>query len=428
MEKKANEKKTKNVSKKSNTKSETKNKKEKLKTEKNNAFKTTEVVFLLIITCVVSLIIGYSLNGNKKIKVKNKYSNDEQLQEFIKTYQYVLKNYYGETDSKTLLDGATAGMLSKLGDDFSTIIPDEYSNNFNIRLQGTYEGIGVEIINDEDDNVVIYGIFENSPAARSNLKIGDIIIKVDGKDFKKKKTSEVSKYILNSNKDTFEITVLRDGEEKTLKLQRDRITLKSVESKYIEKENKKIGYIYISIFSQETYKQFKKELKKLENKKIDSLVLDVRDNTGGHLTTVSDMLSLFFDNKHVIYQTKTKQQTKKFYSTGKKNKKYKIIVLQNENSASAAELFSITLKEEYRATVIGTKSFGKGTVQELVRTLSGSEYKFTTKEWLSPNGTSINKKGVEPTINVKLSDEYLENPIDENDNQYNSAIEEAIKG
>lgn len=139
------------------------------------------------------------------------------------------------------------------------------------------------------------------------------------------------------------------------------------------------------------------------------------------------MLSLFLDNKHIIYQTQTKKQTKKFYSTGTKTKKYKIIVLQNENSASASELLSATLKEEYHATVVGTKSYGKGTVQELITTSSGNEYKFTTKKWLTPKGNWIHKKGVEPDVKIDLSEEYKNNPSEENDNQYNKAIEEAIK-
>jgi len=398
------------------------NKKE-IKLQIKGIFRTSEVLFLLLMTCIISLIIGYSLNGNKEVKVKEKYNSDRQLEEFVKTYNYILKNYYGEVDSKTLLDGATSGMINTLGDDFSTIIPDEYSNSFNIRLQGKYEGIGVEIANDEDNNIVIYRIIENSPASKADLKTGDIIIGIDDKDFKDKKTSDLSKYILNSDKDTFKMIILRDGEEKTVELKRALITLKSVESEYIEKGNKKIGYIYISIFSQETYKQFKKELEKLEKKKIDSLILDVRDNTGGHLTTVSDMLSLFFDKTHVIYQTKTKKEIKKFHSTGSKNKKYKIVVLQNENSASAAELFSLTLKEEYGAIVIGTKSYGKGTVQELVQLEDGSEYKFTTKKWLTPNGNWIHKVGVQPDIEVQLDESYTENPSDETDNQLQRAIQ-----
>lgn len=400
----------------------------KLRKRVNNGFNTTEVVFLIIVTCVISLIMGWSISNGTKLKNNKIYSTDDkELEEFIENYNYILENYYKDIDKKELLDGATEGMISKLDDEFSTVIPDESTNNFNIRLEGTYEGIGVEIVNDENNNVIIYSIIENSPAEKAGLKAGDIIIKIDDKDFTNKKTSELSNYVKNSTKENFKIVIKRDGEEKTFELKREKVTLKSVDSKIIERDNKKVGYIYIAIFANDTYNQFKKALNKLEQEKIDALILDVRDNTGGHLTTVSKMLSLFLDSNHVIYQTQTKEETKKFYSKGKETKKYKIVVLQNENSASASELLSAALKEEYKATIIGTKSYGKGTVQELIKTTSGSEYKLTTKKWLTPKGNLIHKKGVMPDIEIELSDEYKNDPTEENDNQYQKAIEEAIK-
>ena len=400
----------------------------KLRKRVNNGFNTTEVVFLIIVTCVISLIMGWSISNGTKLKNNKIYSTDDkELEEFIENYNYILENYYKDIDKKELLDGATEGMISKLDDEFSTVIPDESTNNFNIRLEGTYEGIGVEIVNDENNNVIIYSIIENSPAEKAGLKVGDIIIKIDDKDFTNKKTSELSNYVKNSTKENFKIVIKRDGEEKTFELNREKVTLKSVDSKIIERDNKKVGYIYIAIFANDTYNQFKKALNQLEQEKIDALILDVRDNTGGHLTTVSKMLSLFLDSNHVIYQTQTKEETKKFYSKGKETKKYKIVVLQNENSASASELLSAALKEEYKATIIGTKSYGKGTVQELIKTTSGSEYKLTTKKWLTPKGNLIHKKGVMPDIEIELSDEYKNDPTEENDNQYQKAIEEAIK-
>lgn len=400
----------------------------KLRKRVNNGFNTTEVVFLIIVTCVISLIMGWSISNGTKLKNNKIYSTDDkELEEFIENYNYILENYYKDIDKKELLDGATEGMISKLDDEFSTVIPEESTNNFNIRLEGTYEGIGVEIVNDENNNVIIYSIIENSPAEKAGLKAGDIIIKIDDKDFTNKKTSELSNYVKNSTKENFKIVIKRDGEEKTFELKREKVTLKSVDSKIIERDNKKVGYIYIAIFANDTYNQFKKALNQLEQEKIDALILDVRDNTGGHLTTVSKMLSLFLDSNHVIYQTQTKEETKKFYSKGKETKKYKIVVLQNENSASASELLSAALKEEYKATIIGTKSYGKGTVQELIKTTSGSEYKLTTKKWLTPKGNLIHKKGVMPDIEIELSDEYKNDPTEENDNQYQKAIEEAIK-
>lgn len=394
---------------------------------KNNNFRTPEVIFLIVITCIISFVMGLNINKKTNYNMEIKNIKDPELTEFIKNYNYILENYYDEIDSKKLLDGATDGMIQKLGDEFSTTIDDDESNSFNIRLEGTYEGIGIEIINDNNNNIVVYNVIPDSPAEKAGLKTGDIIISINGKKFTNKKSSELSNYIQKSKMKTFKIVVKRGEEEKEYKLQRNKVTLKSVVSEYIERDNKKIGYIYISLFANDTYNQFKNELKQLESKKIDSLIIDVRDNTGGHLTTVSKILSLFLDNSHIIYQTKTKTATKKIYSTGEETKKYKIIVLQNENSASASELLSATLKEEYKATIIGTNSYGKGTVQELIETNTGKEYKFTTKKWLTPNGEWIHKKGVEPTIKLELSDEYKKSPKRENDNQYNRAIEEAIK-
>lgn len=401
--------------------------KQKNKLTKGNSFKTPEVIFLVLITCLISFVMGMNINKKTNPSIEQNSINDAELTEFIKNYRYILENYYDDVDKKTLLDGATEGMIQKLGDEFSTVISDEDTNNFNIQLEGTYEGIGIEVINDENKNIVIYNVISDSPAEKAGLKSGDIILTVNDQDFIHKDSSKLSEYIQNANTKKFKIRIKRGTTEKEYRLEKKRITLKSVTSEYIEKDQKKIGYIYISLFANETYNQFKKELKKLEDKKIDTLILDVRDNTGGHLTTVAKMLSLFLDKSHVIYQTQTKNNTKKFYSDGNQTKQYKIIVLQNENSASASELLSASLKEEYHATIIGTTSYGKGTVQELIETGSGKEYKFTTKKWLTPKGNWIHQKGVEPTIKIELSEEYKKNPKKENDNQYNKAIEEAIK-
>ncbi len=189
----------------------------------------------------------------------------------------------------------------------------------------------------------------------------------------------------------------------------------------MKKNGKKIGYIYIGIFANATTKQFETKLKELEDEQIDSLIIDVRNNSGGHLTTAVSILSNLLDKTHVIYQTETKNKTEKFYSNGKQTKTYPIVVLQNNASASASELLSIALKEEYGATVIGNVSYGKGTVQELVNSNS-AEYKFTTKKWLSPKGNWINETGVKPDIEVEQGDSYSDNPIDENDTQLQAAL------
>lgn len=392
-------------------------KKQVVENKKRAVFHTGEVLTLVILTCVISLVVGglvaTRLKGNEQLK-----STDKYIQSFIDNYEYILENYYGDIDKDTLIKGALNGMLSVLDDDYSALLEGTSADNFNIQLDGNYEGVGVEIYK-YNDQIIILNVFSGSPAEKAGLKEGDIIISVDGNVYTK--TADLSSYIRNNKKKTFEMEILRDSVSKTVTLNRSNVTIPSVSSKTYERNGKKVGYIYIGIFANATTKQFEEKLVELEKENIDSLIIDVRDNSGGHLTTAVSILSLFLDKTHVIYQTETKDMTEKFYSTGKKTKTYPIAILQNENSASASELLSIALQEEYGATVIGEVSYGKGTVQELVNS-SSAEYKFTTKKWLSPKGNWIHEKGVTPDIVVQLDTAYINDPTDENDNQLQTAL------
>lgn len=397
--------------------------KEKEKKEINySPFKTSEVALLLIITCIVSICMGglitYKINSNK-----GKYL-DKELQAFIKNYEYITDNYYEKIDKEKLVDSAIEGMLSTL-DRHSTAVGDTDSE-FNIQLEGNYKGIGIQVFEDEDKNIKVYSVFKNSPASKAGLKAGDILLKINNKTIEGKSTSDISN-IIKSQKKSFKLTYKRDDKENTVDIKLSTVDLTSVVSKVFEKEDKKIGYIYTSIFAGNTYKQFKKELEKLENKKIDSLIIDLRENSGGHLTAAEDILSLFLDSTHPIYQIKAKDGNDKYYSKGKKDKKYKIVILVNNSSASASELTTSALKEQYGAIVIGEKTFGKGTVQELQTLPSGQQYKLTTKTWLTSKGNIIDGKGINPDIEVSLGEEYSKEPKEENDNQLNKAIDEAIK-
>lgn len=394
-------------------------KKKQIVENRNKAvFHTGEVLTLIILTCVISLLVG-GLVAIQFEKKQNMKSNDKYIQSFVNNYEYILENYYGEIDKDTLIRGALNGMLSVLDDDYSTLLEGSSADNFNIQLDGNYEGIGVEIYK-YDNQIIILNVFSGSPAEQVGLKEGDIISSVDGTVYTE--TSELSDYIRNNTKKTFEIEIIRDSISQTITLNRTQVTIPSVSSKIYEQDGEKIGYIYIGIFANATTKQFQKKLQELEKEEIDSLIIDVRDNSGGHLTTAVSILSLLLDKTHVIYQTQTKETTEKFYSTGKETKSYPIVVLQNAQSASASELLSIALQEEYGATVIGEVSYGKGTVQELVNADS-AEYKFTTKKWLSPKGNWIQKKGVIPDIEVTLDQNYIDNPNEKNDNQLQTAID-----
>lgn len=386
----------------------------------SKTFGNKEVVFLVIVTCIISLIVGYSLNNKKSNNIE-----DKTLKEFISTYDEITNKYYKDVDKNELLSGAVNGMLSAL-DKHSTVVDRDTNENFYLTLEGSYNGIGIEVIN-ENNNIVVIGVIENSPAEKIGIKEGDIIKKVDDIDFINKETSELTNYIRkNNNKSKFKLIIDRNGEELTYELEKQNVIIKSVLSKIIERENKKIGYIYISIFSNTTASQFIKQLDELEKQGIDSLIIDVRENSGGHLSTVISMLSNMLDSDKVMYQIEKDSKITKYHSMGDKNKKYPIVVLQNSNSASASELFAISLRENLNATIVGETSYGKGTIQEYNYLSNGDMYKYTTKKWLSPKGNFINDIGVKPDIEVFLDEIYENDPSDDNDKQLQTAINTII--
>jgi len=387
---------------------------------KTKNFSTIEVIFLVVMTCLISLYFG--------IKVTYKKDNrDEIIKEIETVYNELIENYHGDFSKEDLLSGAINGMTSAL-DAYSTLIDSDENENFYLTLEGSYSGVGIEISADRNNNIIIIGVIENSPADKAGLEAGDIVKKIEDIDLTEKDYKFLSEYIRkNATKKEYTIVVERNNEQLTYELKKDVVTIKSVASEIIEKEQMKIGYIYISIFSNTTPSQFKKELQELKEQNINALIIDVRDNSGGHLTTAVSILSELVSSEHIIYQTEKDGKKSKFYSLGNKDFEYPIVVLQNSNSASASEMLTISLKENLNAKVIGEKSYGKGVIQEVNYLSNGDSYKYTTKSWLSPNGVWINEKGIVPDIEVKLSEEYYNNPTQESDNQLQTAINELIK-
>lgn len=361
------------------------------------AFKTSEVVILVILTAIIGILIGSLVTYN--LSKTSGERLDSGLEEFIENYEYIVNNYYGDIDEDKLLSGALAGMMSTL-DKNSTYMGDE-SNNFNVTLEGSYKGIGVEVI-EKDGTLVISKVMDNSPAKDAGLKSGDILLKLNGKSMSGKSSAEFASIINENNK--VKLVYERDGKNYTAVLKPKLINLKSVTSKLIDN---KVGYIDVSIFANNTYEQFKNELSKLQKDNISGLIIDLRGNVGGHLVTAEKILSLFLDSSHPIYKIKDKNNIETFYSEGKMNTKYKIIILVDENSASASEVVASALKEQYGATIIGIKTYGKGTVQELQTLPNGQQYKLTTKEWLTSKGNSIDGVGITPDIIMDESDKNI---------------------
>ena len=251
------------------------------------------------------------------------------------------------------------------------------------------------------------------------MKAGDVIIKVDNEDVREMNISDISSKVKGKEGTVVKITVLRSDEEIELSVTRGSVDMKSVQSEVLEYNDSKIGYIVIDIFAANTYEQFKSHLEKLEKDKIDSLIIDVRGNTGGYLTTVSDILELFLKKGDMIYQLKTKDKIEKFYDKTDEHRNYKVAVLVNGGSASASELLTACMKDTYKAYTIGTTTFGKSKVQKTQDLSNGGTIKFTFQEWLTPEGVSVGDVGIEPEYVVKYE-------VDSDDNEYDSQMQKAL--
>lgn len=402
-------------------------------------FKLSEVVIIVLITCTFSIFAGVSYGKYKysdSVNINNLSVEEEKdsLNEFIKQYKYIISHYYDSSkiDEKQLLNVALQSILSELGmsDDYSLYMDEEQYSELNINLNGQYEGLGIRAYKEDSDGyIIVLSVIENSPASLVDIKAGDYIKSIDGKDTDKMTTQEFSQYVLQSDSKKFVLKLIREKEEISVSIDKGPIELKSVESKIIQNNNKNIGYIRVSIFASNTYNQFKEQLESLEKNGFDSLIIDLRNNSGGHLKEVTKILNLFLDKENVVYQLQKDDEKVKYYSKGNKNKEYPIVFLSDNTTASASEVFIISLKENLGAKVVGEKTFGKGTVQELVQLENGDQYKITTKKWLSPQGIWVNDtEGIEPDVNIRLNSDYLKNPSDANDNQLKKAIEISSNG
>ena len=396
----------------------------KIKKQEKKIFSTAETILLVIMSSLIGLSIGLLFKSNKVVD-NGEVVTDSNLKEFIKNYNYIIDNYYEEVDKKDLINSAIAGMMESLDDPHSVYFDETETDNFTISLNGSYQGVGIQILKDEESgNMLITGVFKNSPAAESGLQPGDMVISIDDSMAKDLTASEFSSIIRNGTKTSYKLKVLRDEEEIEITLKKSLVTLASVVSEVFEEDSKKIGYIYIGIFANNTYTQFKEELDKLEKENIDALIIDVRGNTGGHLTTVDGILDIFLNKNQIMYQFEQSGKVTATYGSGTDNKKYDIVLLGDEVSASASEVLIAGLRENLGSTFIGKQTYGKGTVQEMVTLSDGTQYKITVKKWLTPKGNWINDSdGITPDIEVELDDKYYETYETADDTQLQKALE-----
>lgn len=386
----------------------------------DGSFSIFEVLIITVISIFFGIIVGYFVNP------LNRDSESSELNEIMSVYKNIKDNYYGNLDEKKLADAAIKGMVDSLEDPYSNYMDNATTDDFNESVDGEFVGVGVTIIYEDGYNKII-DVNKNGPADKAGLKKGDILLKIDGKDVKEVFGSQITALVRGKKGTKVEFAIKRDNEEKKFTIKRDTIEVVNVTGNIIEKDNKNIGYINISIFSSNTFKQFNKELKKQEKKGIDSLILDVRDNPGGHLNQLNEILSLFFNKKTVLYQMQAKDSKEKVYSLNNEKRDYSIVILMNENSASASEILASCFQDNYKnSLVIGKTSYGKGTVQKSRELNDGTSIKYTVNKWLTSKGKWINEVGVKPDVDIEQSEEYYNSPTQVNDKQLQEALTRII--
>lgn len=385
--------------------------------ERRSGFSISEVIIIMIIAIMFGFLLGNIVNF---VVFDKSSSSSDELSELVTTYDNIVNNYYDDVDKEELIDAGIQGMINYLDDPYATYFSGDASDEFNEELAGEYEGIGIQVL--LRDNVFsVSSVFDNSPASKAGIKIGDIITKVNDTDVSGKSLTDVVS-LINSKKKA-SITVTRDGNTLDLEVTRSTIDVPVVSSDIYENNGKRIGYIKIDLFSLKVYNQFNKALKALEKQNIEGLVIDVRDNPGGYLSQVKDILCLFLNKKQVLYQLQTKSETEKVYGTKKSiDRDYPVSVIINDESASASEILASAFKESYGSHIVGINSYGKGTVQSASDLDSGDTIKYTVQKWLTPDGNWINDKGVVPTDRVETVLQEGETLTYENDTMLQTAI------
>lgn len=368
----------------------------------SKGFNLISVIIIICITSVVSAVTaGIIVTNNYNLSYSD-LSNDKELTDFIKAYSNIVNNYYEDVDKEKMLDSALNAMLNYLGDNYTTYLTDEQRKALEESLQGTYQGIGVEINKDR----VITKVTKNGPAEAAGLQAGDKFMSIDGTKLNDTDGNAVGLLIRGTNKKAVDIIVDRNGEELTFNVKIG--TIEEPAIVYGMQENN-IGYIQISKFSRPLTSQMENALKELEANGMEKLIIDLRNNTGGYLDSAETTASLFLKKGKLIYSLEDKNSKEDYYDQTETSRDYPIVVLINNNSASSAEILAAALKDSYGAVLVGQTSYGKGKVQQTYDMKDGSMAKFTSARWLRPTGDCIDKKGIKPDFEVAQTTQTNEN-------------------
>ena len=360
----------------------------------NKILKTIIAVLLIAIISSISTLglIYYALGFNEQ-----GFSN---LMRFITAYRFIETKYVNDTDDVKLIDGAIDGMVKSLNDPHSNYLSPKMYKTLMEQTEGSFAGIGVVMGMDNEQKIHIVGIMENSPGQKAGLQEGDEILAVDGVPVTQMAFDEVAAHVRGQAGTDVVLTIMRDNANQDITITRDNIKLKTVGNKMLDNN---IGYIQIVSFSEDTANEFNEAYNDLKNQGMKALVLDLRNNPGGLLTTCVEIAKKLVPKGEIV-SIVDKQGNKETYSSSLEAPEYPLVVLINKNSASASEILSGAIQDTKTGTIIGNTSYGKGSVQTILPMFEDDAVKLTIAKYYTPSGRSIDGTGITPDIEINLDE------------------------
>lgn len=391
------------------------------------AFQNRNVRMLLFDTVKkMSTISSEETGAEKSGKVSgaaidwNKVTDKEE-----EIYNTIDEYYLNGIDNDKMKDGIYKGMVDSLGDPYTVYYNSEEYKQFTSSSSGTYSGIGVAVSqNVTTGAITIVKTFKKGSGEKEGMKPGDVIYKVEGKKIEGLELSKVVSMIKGEEGTFVKVTVLRDGKEIEFNLERKKLEVDTVNYRMEDRSGKKIGYISVSEFDEVTASQFKSAISELSKEGMEGLVIDLRDNPGGLLDVTCEMLDRMIKKGLLVYTVDKYGKRVDEDATDSDSFDKPVAILVNGNSASASEVFSGAMKDYKAATLVGTKTFGKGIVQSIVPFGDGTAMKVTVSKYYTPNGVNIHGTGIEPDVVVELSKDATKNG--KYDRKYDNQLDKAI--
>lgn len=401
--------------------------------EEKKRLRVYKVIMLVVLVAFVTFLITsigmyqYFTNGDgiRNAMISTDTGSDD-IADTLDKYKVLIDKYYlgEEVDDETLKEGAIKGYIEALGDPYTEYISKEDMEDYMDDTMGNFVGIGVYMVKDTETNqIMVLSPIKNSPAEKAGIRPGDYIVEVDGNAYTGDDFSNISNKIKGEVGSTVKLKIQRDGETLDFEITRENIKVNPVEGEVLENN---IGYIEFSSFDEGTAEEFKNKFNELKSQGITSLIIDLRNNGGGIVDEALKIAGYAVDKgTTLLYEVDKDGNETEEKSEVDKIIDMPIVILVNENTASSSEILSGALKDLGKAKIVGTKTYGKGVIQQILTLADGSGLKITTEEYLTPNRTKINKVGIEPDETVELPDtvENILNVEREEDTQLQKAIE-----